>query len=329
MKEIVTAFGYPFFVRSAIPGLVLLLVLWPLVGGTFQASLTVAGASPFELSVAFFLVAILLGWLVSLLDYPIYVFFEGRRGWPIRLRTMLENRLKRRVRKLLSESKLDRKVHEREVREAFFQLRMFYLAAPGKFEVQAPTRLGNVIRAYEGYSLTRYGMDPVFYWYRLRYVLSKDVREDLDTSAAEAAAMVYLCTVLGVSAMAYISIALASAECRPLVAFTTEVLRAVLHLPDFSQAFASALAPILVPLPPALTSLLYGLFGTLLMLLAYGAYRAAIPLHRRYGELFKASFDIGRRDLMSKLGLQFGTVNEKEQWDALFKRLQYLSAKRD
>jgi hypothetical protein len=50
--------------------------------------------------------------------------------------------------------------------------------------VAHPTRLGNIIESFESYPKIKYGLDSVFYWYRLWVVLDKDLREEIDSSQA-------------------------------------------------------------------------------------------------------------------------------------------------
>ena len=69
--------GVKFIFRLVAPGFVLALGLYPLLAGLRDASGVTA---PVEY---IFIVSILIaGWLMILLDQPIYMLFEGRRFWP-------------------------------------------------------------------------------------------------------------------------------------------------------------------------------------------------------------------------------------------------------
>ncbi len=300
MKDLPTAFGYPFFVRSVIPGAVLVLALWPLLGPTLLALLRESGASSLlSIGLASMLLAIFLGWLVSLLDYPIYMLYEGRVRWPKWFWKILEARLQRRVTKLQTLAEGEH-TDEQLRAESYFSLRMFPLEGPKEFKVLAPTRLGNLLQAYELYPWSRYGMDSIFYWYRLRLLLDKDTREDYDNSSAEADALVYTSLVLGLSGIVYLSVAASLA-----VAFLVPAL---------------SVSALMIEFDP----LRWLGIGALLILLSYGSYRASIHLHRTYGELFKSMFDVGRVELKKRLGPIASATTDEEYWKGALYKLQYL-----
>ena len=299
MKEIVTAFGYPFFVRAALPGIVLLTVLWPILGPVLFPILAGQGTTPIEFGAAFLLVSIFFGWLMSLLDYPIYMVFEGRLLWPRWLSRRLESRFQPRIDALLGEAEKSRKTNSRITGENYWRLRGFPLVERGRFEARAPTRLGNLLQSFELYPLSRYGMDSVFYWPRLKSVLKPEVREDLNTSAAEASALVYLAFSLVISAAIYDSVAL------------LQLVASLLALPAVLPG---------IEINPGK----WALAGILLLFASYGSYLASLHLHRTYGELFKSAFDVSRSELKEKIGLDSTSGLEPEIWKQAFYRLQYL-----
>jgi len=51
--------------------------------------------------------------------------------------------------------------------------------------------MGNLIAAYEGYPKSRYGMDAIFFWYRIWLKIDKDLREDIDSCQAIADSTLY------------------------------------------------------------------------------------------------------------------------------------------
>ena len=59
-----------------------------------------------------------------------------------------------------------------------------------------PTRLGNLIAAYEQYPRLKYGLDAVFYWPRLWVTISKDLREEIDNQQAQADGLLYVAAAL-------------------------------------------------------------------------------------------------------------------------------------
>lgn len=62
----------------------------------------------------------------------------------------------------------------------------------------------------------------------------------------------------------------------------------------------------------------------LLLALAYGSYRASIQLHRNYGDMFRAAFDLLRQDLKKQVEGETTPQSEAAYWSALLYRLQYL-----
>src|SRR5207249_536400 len=112
-------------------------------------------------------------------DYSIYMIYEGRRLWPRGLSAALEKRAQARIAKMIEVAEANRNVDPAVTREIYWRLRMYPIESDGKFVAQAPTRLGNIVMGFEQYSLSRYGMDSVFFWYRLRILMDKDAREDM------------------------------------------------------------------------------------------------------------------------------------------------------
>jgi hypothetical protein len=70
------------------------------------------------------------------------------------------------------------------------------------FFVDRPTRIGNVIAAYELYAKDRYGIDGVFYWFHFRFLAPSYAQTELDRVEAIADGMVFAtfssCTIAGV-----------------------------------------------------------------------------------------------------------------------------------
>src|SRR2546423_1779027 len=80
-------FNVTLIFRLIFPGVVLALAFLPLFAYALKSehiSVSLAALIPCE--------AVVLGWLVVLLDQPIYMLYEGRRYWPNFLRTRLIDR---------------------------------------------------------------------------------------------------------------------------------------------------------------------------------------------------------------------------------------------
>lgn len=258
--------GVKFIFRLLAPGFVLSLGLYPLLAG-------LRDASGVEVRVEYLFIGsmLLMGWLVVLLDQPIYMIFEGRRFWPPWLWTLFYQIEQQRLAELLkleensyklSKSKVGykKKLFDKQNVEAWVQIRCFPLNEEGAYEAAFPTRLGNLLTAYETYPDVRYGMDAVFYWPRIWFTLDKEVREELDTKQAVADSGIYVSFTLYANAVVWV----------------------VFCLPYISQTNINNHLPTIVPT----WSLVPGFLAT-----AYIIYRLSLYPQAQYGETFKAIFD--------------------------------------
>ncbi len=183
-----------FVFRILVPGLFVGLGSLPLL----EAVLTTFHAGVYK-EVVFVGFGLLTGYLIFLLDMPIYMLYEGRR-WPKLLSDYFVRREARRLERLMS-------IHERywnsdpqisveEYAEAWVDIRQFPLDEKGWPQARYPTRLGNLITSFEEYSLSRYGMNSVFLWPRLWIKLNKDLREEIDGQQAITDSCIYTSAAL-------------------------------------------------------------------------------------------------------------------------------------
>jgi hypothetical protein len=241
------------------------------------------------------------GILIILADQPIYMLYLGRRFWPApavkHYLAREENRLEKL--KLLAASqpskadKQFKRLH-RVWLEANIRLNSFPLSEDtseietGEKIVRLPTRLGNLVLAYESYTVSRYGLDGPFYWRRIWLRLDKDLRSEIDQIQAIADCSIYLSFV---SALA------------GLVATIYLVLTAGLGL---------VATPLDIEYVPSRLSLL--VLIVVLPSLSYAIYRLGIFAHEQFAETFKAVFDqfhgeLGFLDEVSEYVLQKGGQN--------------------
>lgn len=264
--------GIKLLFRLLIPGFFLtigfvpiLYTIWDFAGWSIQRE--------YILSIG----ALLMGWLLIILDAPIYMLFEGRRFWPSPLRRFLmsceKDRLERNKQKedklynlSLSQTGNEAISSYQESLEAWVEIRQFPMNDQGHYEARFPSRLGNLITAFEAYPYTRYGMDSVFYAPRIWLKLSKEVIEELGTSQAIADSAVYTSFSLYVNAFLWFIYAVSSTVQSSLIK----------HLPQVG-----------------ITWLLFFIF----LLLGYVVYRLSIYIQAQYGELFKSVFDIYQKDI--------------------------------
>jgi hypothetical protein len=257
-------FGTKFIFRLVLPGLTLaLLTLQPMA-----AIIAVLGWQVTQ-EVLVGVLAVVYGWLIVIADMHIYIWFEGRRYWPgllrrcfcwdefARLVALRKSVRRNRPRNWRKNTKSP--ADERAYREASVELRRFPIdEATGKYTAPYPTRLGNLITAYEEYPNRIYGLDVAFYWPRLWIVLPADVREELDAMQALADSTVYMSFVLYVGGAVN------------LIGWLISPVFAVTEYRD----------PML------------GIIGGSCVGVGYILYHVSLHLHAQYGEFFKATFDV-------------------------------------
>lgn len=249
------------------------------------------------------IVIIVSGWLLLVLDMPIYMAFEGRRYWPNGLLEYLVKLEKKRLEGLRRRTQISRlesiEAREAELKietdqtvrnqiqekidsdeadfmEAYFDIRNFAMNSEGDYHAIYPTRLGNLISAYEDYSTRAYGMDTMFYWPRIWLKLDKDLREEIDNRQALVDSTVYVsfaCFVNGFLWAIYGGLGAMNAliiSCYGSAIFTLSHTLFE-HLPRWWLSW---------------------LFATLFVLTGFLLYRISLPLHAQFGEIFKSVFDI-------------------------------------
>jgi hypothetical protein len=165
---------------------------------------------------------------------------------------------------------------------------------------RCPTLLGNILKSYEDYPDSRYGMDAGFYWPRLWLSLEDDKKKTVDTRWSMADGILYSSFGLALSAVVYF-------------------LLVAVNLGVIGLSFLRLTQRTLIG--PFATG--WDLILAITMLcVAYLAYRLSLPYHRQNGESFMALFDLYRDNLgaMRNLG-----VEEKRKWDVTWGYLQYFN----
>lgn len=247
-------FGARLFFRLLLPGSVLAVFLWPLVAPA-RCALSVT----LDDWAVFTVLALAGGWICGLADDHIYRLAMGRRYWPQWLSELGCFWQHERLAWLRHRS-------TRGDREADIDLLDFPFAATGACDAPPhayapyPTRLGNLIEAYESRPVWKYGMDASVYWPWLWVGLPKDLRDELDERQAMVDGAVYTSFVLAIGAVL-------------LLAYT-------IH--DAVHAGSA-----LIALPSAGKM---GLAGGALAA-AYLIYRLSLRAHGQFGELFCAVFN--------------------------------------
>lgn len=253
--------GLKLFFRMLIPGFFLTLGLLPLLYNLWDW----AG---WKITTEYTLIitVILMGWLISSLDMFIYMLYEGRRYWPGPLRALFHYIEKQRLIEILNAQRRFETTDKRKYLEATVEKRKFPLDAKGKPEAPFPTRLGNTITAYESYPDSRYGIDPVFYWYRIWMGLDKDLKEEVENRSAVADSAVYSSFALFASSLFWLVYAILS----------NSSVQTLNYLPR-----------------PAVAWSVFSFF----LLTGYGTYRTSVFIHNQLGEVFKSVYDLHLKDI--------------------------------
>lgn len=176
-------FGIKLIFRLLIPGFFLSIGFFPILNTILAL---VGWTSKFEY--VFVILIIFMGWLITISDMGIYMLFEGRRFWPNPLKRFFTEREEKRLAGIKEKLK---DTNNQTVAEAYFDIRNFPMNAEGDYIALYPSRLGNLLAAFEGYSLRVYGIDAIFYWGRIWLKIDKDTREEIDNSQALADSTVY------------------------------------------------------------------------------------------------------------------------------------------
>lgn len=254
-------FATKFILRLVLPGALLSAILWPVLLVVRNAlGLAVAEMAMLPIAIG------VLGWLILLLDMPIYMLAEGRRYWPQRLRALGLRYQNWRL-GYLQKKKNAATIGSPKRLELSLKIREYPLKADGTNLAIYPTRLGNLIHASETYPDRKYGIDGVFGWYRLWVSIDKDLRAELDDRQALVDSALYSSLI---------------------VAFATPVCLMYAAL----QLWAPGYAPQHLPSPAKLLAL-----AVLAAPVAFLLYRATLHAQAQYGELFCALFDQYRAKL--------------------------------
>jgi hypothetical protein len=299
--SVASELGFSSLFRIVFPGLVWSLLLLPLVNPPISEALGIDEIV--DLAAILLTEALILGVFASLTSSIVYRIYEGRLLWPQWLHQELTKSLGNLVKKRLAAAeKLDRS--SVAYQETWYWLRMFPLDDNGDPIARRPTLLGNVLEGYEEYPLRRYGMDSVFYWYRLVPKLPESFGKQLDQLWSEADCLMHSSFAGMVMGLVYA--VLASAE-----AILGSTLGSWIAVPAGVRATLDLIPGWGSPLGWALLCLIGG----------YAVYRVSLPLHRRNGEYFKAAFDVYRGNIV---GMTETSRTEKERWQAAWAYLQYM-----
>ena len=249
------SFSLKFAFRLLLPGFIVTSGVFPIIH-TILKQLDLTINSEF----AFFLSVIILGWMFVIFDMPIYMAFEGRRYWIDFFRNQFISWEKDRLNDLKNKYQKFQNSDRTKYLETSVELRRFPIDDNGEFCAKFPTRIGNLIESYESYPKERYGIDSVFYWYRIWLKLDKDLREEIDNQQALADSTIYTIAALNICGVLCL-----------IYAF----LKAI------NIQFINVLPNVFLLLILAIVA-----FVT-----SYILYRFSLHIHATFGEIYKSVFD--------------------------------------
>lgn len=292
-------FGIKLIFRLVLPGFLLSLGCFPLLNIVLHMN-----AWDGKAEYAFVTVVILLGWAITISDMRIYMLFEGRRYWPGKLRKFMEGRETKRLARL---NKDKGSADNRVSSEAYVDLRNFPMGDDGEYKVMLPSRLGNLLYAFEGYSRRVYGADSIFYWPRIWIKLDKDTREEIDNSQALADSTLYASFALLMSGGLWLVYALAKFVIVVALAAGSKLNPRLQYDLTLIDQF----------LPRKGTAVFV---AAVFVLTCFLIYRLSLYLHAQFGELFKAVFDVYVLDV-SNVTKDLVTLSEQSPAASLSKVL--------
>jgi hypothetical protein len=286
VAEKATAVPFPVLMRLGLPGLIATLMLYPLA----RPFPDLTGDFTGHIGDVLLLVVsvVVLGLLCAALSNEFYKIYEGRYGWPKRVREWAVQRQNRRVAKMFKRQ-AELESSDPENRELWFQLRDYPTTGEKNARyAERPTHLGNVLYTYEHYPLKRYGMDAAFYWTRIWMVMDKDVKEEIDREWSKADGFLAMSAISFLGGSLWVILGL-------LAWFDV----------SYTRTPTGSAMPVI---------------GLLAIGLGYVFYRATIPFCRHNGERFKAIFDVYRSKIWKMTKLKPG---EEALWQAAWAYYQY------
>ena len=284
---------FPALMRVVLPGLLASAALYPSVAWSLrQLPPSLEG---WVKLVAYAVLVVILGALISTLSNEVYKVYEGRIWWPKCLREWSCARQQERVNRLRWEADAALARSDRtRYNEIWYQLRSYPLDEHGQPQATYPTLLGNILAGYEEYPGNRYGMDSIFFWPRIWLQMEKETKEEIDSQWSVADGFLTLSVISLVGGVLWMGQALVA-----------------------SLGLASFAIPLQLPCWAALV-------GVAWLLLGYLCYRLSLPFHRENGEVYKSIFDLYRSTIWEMTSLR---PQEKEVWKATWLYLQYLRFK--
>ena len=299
MKSIFSAFGQTFFFRVIIPGFFVALFIYSLF---FQSTNNIKDSF-----LVLSLIVVVSGIVLTMLDNIIYMYFEGRFlarycHWIYDLwRRYWKQKVEKYYKKAI-DIKNKKGANHHKYLELRYWLRSFPIDDEGKPTAVSPTIIGNILAAAEDYPKRKYGMNSIFFFYRIWIALDKDARAEIDLNAAYMDSTIYAKFVLRIATIIYLIL---------WIFKTTPMDDWLIGNKILSDLFIKCQQ----------SNMFVYFIGALI--LCHFFHIVSIPLVRAKGEYFKSMFDV-YRDKIEKMTKMSSKTTEKEKWEDTFKQLQSL-----
>ena len=301
MKSIFSAFGQTFLLRVITPGLFATIFIYSLFFSStnnIHDSFLVLG-----------LILLVSGIVLTMLDNIIYMYFEGRFlarycHWVYDLGVQYWKCKVRNYYKKAIEIKRKKGIRHPKYLELRYWLRGFPVDDRMKPTAVSPTIIGNILAASEDYSLRKYGMNSIFFFYRIWIVLDKDTKTEIDLNAAYMDSAIYTKFVLQIATITYFLL---------WILQITPVYDWLINKEILKNLFIRWQEDYM---------LIFYCIGALI--LRYFFHILSIPLVRAKGEYFKSMFDVYRYKIEYMTTISSKTT-EKEKWMDTFNKLQSLT----
>lgn len=114
--------------------------------------------------------------------------------------------------------------------DAFEQLKSF----PEELSLIMPTRMGNALKAMEGYGFSRFGLDSQTLWYELQAVAREQVKRD--SLEARSAVDFFVSSMSHMSVLGFVSLLVIPLSGRPYVPILVALASFALVAPAYDQA---------------------------------------------------------------------------------------------
>lgn len=296
----VFSFGFAFFIKTLVPGFWGSLCLFPIYWYFFNKMMF----QMLSLNATFLITTIGLSIFFLLIDDFIYKLYEGFY-WPKVIRNYRINLLNKKISKKHKKYKQSNDYIEKLVLNDWlmtFPIRPNRISKKPRTEAVLPTRLGNILKAYEDYPFLKYKISSPFYWSRFWITIDKDERKEIETIWAKADCLIYMSFISLLIAMCYVFFA---------VLDQINILQIINKIYPYFNSLNSTFVF-------KHSVLFFLLLSAALFLLSCIFYKLSIPHHINNGLFYQAIFDIHRDMIRTKLEIKEGEFDFwHENWSFL------------